>query len=382
MHSYKADVIIFGGGVAALWLHHRLRKHGYSALLIGDKPIGGKQSLAAQGIVHSGIKYMLAGNVSKVAKAISAMPDRWRAAIRGDSDEVDLQSAKPLAQSQLLLTAPGLMGGIVGMMAGGAAGADECAPSDDLVAAGFKGKAYDMHELVLDMPSVLHALAEPYMDSIILVDKEAITYREDGIVIADQHTIRAQHIIACAGDGNNVIAAKAGHGGLFKTQARPLLMGLVRNAPFDLYAHLVGASEKPIVSITTHYAQDGSRLWYLGGQVAERPEDAPAAEVYEATKAAFKTYMPDMDISGLEWAVYPVTRHEGIGGQKGWMPDRPTLHSSGRYLYGWPTKMTFAPLLSDMIIEKLSPPSGEASDWSAFTAGTYEDALWDRMTWS
>ena len=38
-HSYKTDLVIFGGGIAGLWLLNRVRDAGYQAILIEkDKP--------------------------------------------------------------------------------------------------------------------------------------------------------------------------------------------------------------------------------------------------------------------------------------------------------------------------------------------------------
>ena len=162
-------------------------------------------------------------------------------------------------------------------------------------------------------------------------------------------------------------------------------MGMMKNAPYELYVHLVGPSEKPVATITTHKAEDGSLVWYLGGGVAERTKEDSPEKVYEACHKAFKKYLPDVDLSRAEWAVLPIDRIEGISSNKGWMPDTPTIHTSGNALYCWPTKLTFAPLLSDMIIEHLEAtdikPSNTETDFSFLPSVDYALAPWDKATW-
>ena len=55
--SLSTDVLIVGGGVAGLWLNARLRRLGYSTLLVDKGVLGGGQSAKSQGIIHGGTKY-------------------------------------------------------------------------------------------------------------------------------------------------------------------------------------------------------------------------------------------------------------------------------------------------------------------------------------
>ena len=90
---YKPDIVIFGSGIAGLWLFNHLKAAGYDALLLESEAIAGGQSIASQGIIHSGLKYAFAGKINKLAQSISAMPDLWRAALQGDG-VVDLSAAR------------------------------------------------------------------------------------------------------------------------------------------------------------------------------------------------------------------------------------------------------------------------------------------------
>lgn len=385
MNERNVDVVIFGAGIAGLWLFNRLKSMGYDALLLESRSIGGGQTVASQGIIHSGLKYAIAGQVNDLAKSISAMPDLWREALAGKG-RVDLSAARMNASSQYLFIPSGFMGGLVKLVTQKALGGNvhEIKRDDwpeDVKNSGFKGSVIFMDEPVLDVPTILRALAEPYKDSIKMIDTPT-----DPIGFLERHNIKAQKIIYTAAGSNHPFAAAQQNNGGLKTQARPLLMGMMKNAPFEIYAHCVGTSDKPVATITTHRAKDGSLVWYLGGLIAERNKDSNPNDVYIAAKKAFQKYMPDIDSSHVEWAVLPIDRIEGKSDTQGWMPDTPTIHEAINSYYCWPTKLTFAPMLADMIIEKFDKAclkaSGQTSDWGDLPDVDYSNAPWDEAVWT
>lgn len=381
MRKHTPDIVIFGAGIAGLWLHARLRGAGYDSLLLESRAIGGGQTIAAQGILHSGLKYAFAGKINKLAQSISAMPDRWRACLRGEGD-VDLTQARLRTESQYLLIPPGMMGGLIGLVTKKALGGSvKSVPEkdwpEDIRKTGFKGSVIYMGEPVLDVPSLLRALAEPYRDSIRLIDTP-----EDPHGFLERHGIEAKQLIFTGAGSNHEIAKALGHEKGLETQKRPLVQAMMRNAPFPLYAHLVGASDKPVATITTHEMKDGTLVWYLGGGVAERALDADPREAIEAAKTGFAKYLPALDLSQVEWATLPINRVEGTSDTDGWMPDMPTIHSAGNALYCWPTKLTFAPVLGDMVLDKIGfDPSGQVTDFSALPDVDYAHAPWDKAEW-
>jgi hypothetical protein len=344
--------------------------------------VGGGQSVASQGIIHSGLKYAFAGKINSLAQSISAMPDLWRKALKGDG-AVDLSAARVNASSQHLLIPKGFMGGLVKLVTKQALGNNvhEVKPADwpeDIRATGFKGSVVFMDEPVLDAPSVIRALAEPYKDCVRRIDTP-----DDPFGFMERHGIEAKHIIFTGAASNHAAAKAAGHDEGLATQVRPLLMGMMRHAPCAIYAHLVGSSDKPVASITTHRAADGELIWYLGGGVAERGKDADPQEVYDAARKGFAKYLPDVDLSAVEWAVLPIDRIEGKSEVDGWMPDTPTIHSVGNVHYCWPTKLTFAPLLAERLADKLDfAPSGEVTDWGFLPQVGYAAAPWDEAEWT
>lgn len=383
MAEKNIDIVIIGAGIAGLWAFNRLKRMGYDVLLLERDGIGAGQTLASQGIIHSGLKYAIAGQVNELARSISAMPDLWRAALRGEG-AVDLSAASGAASSQYMLIPPGFMGGLIGLASKKALGGnvkqlDKDAWPEEITQSGFNGSVIYMDEPVLDVSSIIRALAKPYKDCIRKIDNT------DPFEYLAAHNITAKQIIFTAASSNHEIASAHGHDDGLKTQARPLLMGMMKNAPYPLYAHLIGTSEKPVATITSHKTADGSWVWYLGGAVAERAKEDDPNTVYDAARKAFAKYLPEVDLKNVEWATLPIDRIEGQSGTKGWMPDTPTIHASGNALYCWPTKLTFSPMLSDMIIEHLEvqniTPSNTITSFDFLPAVDYAPAPWDKASW-
>lgn len=370
------DIIIHGAGIAGLWTFHRLKKLGYDVLLLEKDAIGGGQSIASQGIIHSGLKYAIAGQVNELARQISKMPDIWNDALEGKGD-VDISSARISPESQYMLIPEGFMGGLVKIVSKKALGRDvyELDKADwpeEIVNSGFRGAVIHMNEPVLNIPRVIRGLASPYKDCI----KKS----------SDEQLIQAKLHIYTAAASNIEVARIMKHDKGLQTQKRPLLMGMIKNAPFHLNAHLIGTSEKPVATITTHQCSDGTPVWYIGGAAAERKKDADPKEVYDATTKALKKYLPTVYHGDFEWATLPIDRVEGKSETSGWMPDTPTVHAVDDHLYCWPTKLTFAPLLSDTIMKHIQSiglsPSNQQSDYSHLEDVDYAAAPWDKVSWT
>ena len=382
MSLYTPDIVIFGGGIAGLWAFHRYKSIGYDTLLLESTTIGGGQTIASQGIIHSGLKYAFAGKVNKLAQGISAMQDLWTSALHGDGD-VDLSAAKTLSNSQYLMMNNKVMGEIIKLITRQALGNNvhEIKPEDwpqEIKKSGFKGKVVFMDEPVLDIPSVLRALAEPFKDSI-----RKIETPDDPFGFLDRHGIEPKQIVFTSAASNAEIATKAKHNAGLETQVRPLLMGMLKPAPYPLFAHLVGHSDKPVASITTHTTREGELVWYLGGGAAERSKDANPKDGYDAVRNGFSKYIPNVDLSDSRWAALPIDRIEGKSGIDGWMPDTPTIHSQKNTHYCWPTKLTFAPLLTQRLLDKMNiQPSGTQSDWSFLPEVGYSETPWDEAHWT
>jgi glycerol-3-phosphate dehydrogenase len=357
--ALTTDVLIVGGGIAGLWLNARLRRQGFSTLLVESASLGGGQSVKSQGIIHGGAKYALHGALTGASEAIADMPRRWREALAG-SGELDLAAVRVLSEAHYLWSPGTLAGNLTSFFASKAVRGrvdqvkgEQLPPA--LQHAKFKGKVYRLAELVLDVPSLITRLATLAGDS--LLAAECIEpLREQGDLQGlrvDGREIRAQRIVLSAGSGN---AELLGALGLSQPaqQLRPLHMVLVKGPTLKpLYAHCLGGGPKPRVTVTSHPAADGQWVWYLGGDLAEADGVArdPAAQIQAAQKEV-GDLLPWVDLSSARWATLRVDRAEPA--QSGLTrPDNAFLADQGKLLVGWPTKLALAPDFADRVLAAL-----------------------------
>lgn len=357
--SLSTDILIVGGGIAGLWLNARLRRAGYSTVLVENTALGGVQSMRSQGIIHGGTKYALHGALSGASEAIADMPSLWRRCLAGEG-EVDLRGVRVLSDAHYLWSPGGLAGNLTSFFASKAVRSrvaqvkgDELPPA--LRDKAFKGKAYRLSELVLDVPSLIARLAELAADS--LLAGERISALRDGNELlglrVDEREIRAQRVVLAAGAGNEALLRELG---LEQPamQRRPLHMVLVKAPTLKpLYAHCVGGGPKPRVTVTTHPAADGQWVWYLGGDIAEADGVArdAAAQIAEAQRELGKL-LPWIDLSAARWATLRVDRAEPAQSNL-LRPDSAFLAEQGRLLVGWPTKLALSPNFADRVFEAL-----------------------------
>src|SRR3954465_14801035 len=80
---FDADIVIYGGGIAGVWILDELVRAGVDAILLEKRALGDGQTVASQGIIHGGLKYMFDGHVTTSVKAIAEMPVIWRECLAG-----------------------------------------------------------------------------------------------------------------------------------------------------------------------------------------------------------------------------------------------------------------------------------------------------------
>ena len=105
--SYSTNIVIFGGGIAGLWLVNRMQSEGYDSILFETKSLGGRQTLDSQGIIHGGLKYALRGSVGRDSQNIANMPNRWRQCLSGDG-EIDLTDVSVLNENYYMWSDGGM----------------------------------------------------------------------------------------------------------------------------------------------------------------------------------------------------------------------------------------------------------------------------------
>lgn len=357
-----ADVVIFGGGVAGLWLLNRLRRLGLSTILFESGSLGGGQTFKSQGIIHGGMKYALQGVLTADARAMADMPERWRQCLRG-TGEIDL-SCVPVLSSQHYLWSPSkFTSKLTGFIAGATLTSKvEPLPKDNYPAvfkhASFKGEVFSLDEIVIDVPALVRELVKENQDAVYKIEPlcdEELKFDDDGKLLSatvymagKSVEVTAQQFIFTAGAGNEVIIKKMKHHDV-AMQRRPLHMVLVKtkfNLP--LYAHCLGLGPRPRITVTTHHTQDGSTIWYLGGQLAEDGVKRDASTQIKAAREELQTLFPWLDFSGAEFATFMVDRAEPQ--QKGGMkPDTSYTKSIENVLIAWPTKLALAPKLAEEV---------------------------------
>lgn len=357
--TIETDICILGGGIAGLWLNARLRQLGYSTLLVERGALGGGQSVKSQGIIHGGTKYALNGKLSTAAEAIADMPERWRACLNG-SGELDLQGVGVLSEHHYLWSPGNLISNLAGFFASKALrGRVEQVKGKQLPEVfsdrAFKGKVYQLAELVINVPSVIQRLAELAGESLISDSSPHLQRAADGSIEAvrlQHHQIKAQRYILSAGEGTE---------GLLNDwqqtepamQRRPLQMVLVKGPSLPpLFAHCLGSSPKPRMTVTTHPCADGQWCWYLGGELAEQGAGQSADELIAKAKRELQELLPWISLEGTRWTTLPVNRAEPA--QSGLVrPDTAFVQPVRNALVSWPTKLALAPNLTDQVIEQL-----------------------------
>lgn len=361
--TVAVDVVIFGGGVAGLWLLARLRQANFNAILVESAALGTGQTRYAQGIIHGGTKYALTGKLTASSEAVFKMPGIWRDCLQGHG-EIDLREARVLSPHQYMWSTTSL----TSRMAGFFASHVMRSRTESLAAKQrpqifqdprFKGHVYRLDEPVLDTVSIITALAKPHLDAIVQATLESATFNSDD----------SSQLALKANDGTEwhvatkriVLAAGQGNAGLLKTmgrespamQLRPLHMVMLRGGlPESLYAHCLGASVNPRITITSHVDANGEIVWYLGGQLSEDGVKRSEVEQIQAAKDELQDLMPWLDLSQTHWSTLRIDRAEPRQAD-GKRPDTSFVDESDGVVTSWPTKMALAPKLAADVMEHL-----------------------------
>lgn len=379
------DVAIIGGGIAGLWLLATLRERGYSAVLIEHAALGSGQTLCAQGIIHGGAKYRLGGVIGSTAEAVAALPGWWRDCMRGIGD-VDLRGATLLADHHYLWATPAPLSRLTSFIASKLLGTSASSALPEVFQhPAFHGRLYRLDEPILALRSVLTLLATRYQHAIV----------QGTVRIEGERNLHIQHpqcadlllhpqvIVHTAGAGNAGFAWA-------KQQLRPLHMVMVRgaNLPGAVYAHCIGASSVPRLTITSHYDAQGNLVWYLGGGLAEQGVQRNREQQIHVARCELQQLLPWIDWHALQFATFTIERSEALqaGGAR---PATFNLDREQRTLVAWPTKLALAPLLAQQVQKTLETMSIAAHrvDWNALAAWPRPTVAlypWDReeMQWS
>ena len=381
----KVDVVIFGGGVAGLWLLARLRQAGYQTLLLETDSLGSGQTRYSQGIIHGGTKYALTGKLTASTESIFAMPQIWRDCLEGKG-EVDLSSVKVLSAHQYMWSTPSLLSRLSGFFASRVMRGKMLAvkKNDRPIAfqnEKFRGKVYQLDEPVLDAGSLIKALATPHLKNIMHIN--AVTNFSDNkfcveAANGEMWNINAAKIILSAGKGNAGLLKQMGHA-IPEMQLRPLQMVMVRGGlPEKLYAHCLGASVNPRITITSHEDKQGNIVWYLGGQLAEEGIHRTDEEQISKAKQELQSLMPWLDFPTMQWATLNISRAEPKQ-KEGKRPDNSFCFEQDNIITTWPTKLALSPNLAKDVLQQLEKQNvikSDANEMPDFSHAAISDLPW------
>ena len=361
--TLKLDALIFGGGVAGLWLLNRLRNEGYNVWLMEQDQLGAGQSIASQGMIHGGIKYSLGGKLTNASSAIADMPAHWKHCLKGEGD-VDLRGCNLLSDSYYMWPRHSFRSRLNAFLGSKALEAKVGKISSenypDFFKNNIKSALYQLQDIVLDVPSLLHTLAEKHQEAIFKIDwqQAELEKNTDGSIkelkFSNGTVIEARHYIFCCGAGSESLM-KENQFDFTKMQRRPLQMVMVKHAIEDpVYVHCVSdkLTMTPEVTITSHRTAAGEPVWYLGGELAEHGALQSEGELIEAARNKLTTLFPWCDFSKASWGTFAIDRAEEKQSD-GSRPDDISIAEFDNLMLCWPTKLTLVPNLANTVLNKM-----------------------------
>ncbi|MBT6207385.1 MAG: FAD-dependent oxidoreductase, partial [Francisellaceae bacterium] len=352
---------IIGGGIAGLWNYILLSQQGYKVVLIENNTLGSGQTIASQGIIHSGIKYSLNANLSNATISIKDMPNLWRQCLNG-SGLIDLSQTKVNSTEHWLWPYKSISAKLTSFFAGHAMLSKvnrKPAPS------WFKeistvNEVYSLDEIVLDIPSLLTNMQNLHPDNIIKCNDVILNKTNNGsvenITISIDKTkvcFKALHYVFTAGPSNTMF-----FGGKSKdhlSQQRPLhMLWLKANNLPKLFGHVIaGLSSKPILTITSHVCQTSNKdIWYIGGNLAETGADKNEKVLIDSLQQLLSEIFPNLILDAPEYGNFRISRTEGRQAN-GNRPNSFVINNQHNYSLLWPTKLALAPLSALAIQEYL-----------------------------
>jgi glycerol-3-phosphate dehydrogenase len=390
----KTDIAIIGGGIAGLWTLNQLRNRGFNAVLFEQDALGSEQTIASQGMIHGGIKYALSGAWSGSSEAISAMPAIWRSCLDGRG-KVDLRGCNVLSENFYLWSHTGLTSRVSSFFASKMLrGRVEKLSRENypapLRSPQFKGQAYRLVDLVLDVPSLVQALADQHRDAIFSIDWSTTSLEVEerqAILRTPACELRPRQLLLTAGTGNEALVSALGATEP-AMQRRPLQQVLVKHEYTEsFYSHCTGASSSPRLTISSHRTSRGEPVWYLGGDLATEGADAPEEALIAKARNELNELMPWIDFGQCQWRTLRLDRGEPK--QSALLrPDSAfvgAVNSVDNALVAWPTKLSLSPNLADEIDRALAQrgiepgPTDDLTPLRAMGQPAIARSCWDSL---
>lgn len=354
------DVLIVGGGVTGLYLLDELRRRKYSALLVEHVALGNGQTMAAQGILHGGLKHFLTGRSKILVDALNEMPNAWRTFLAGER-KPNLYEVQQRGSHCYCWRAQSL-GGIVGHIGAqvGLHTALSKVTSDErpVPLANCRGDVFRVEEQVIDPGSLMQVLKEQN-DSLMIHGKVDFLSPKSGIIGTvnvsspneiNRASVRPRVVVLAAGEGNEALRKACGlHTPIM--QRYPLSILVVKGNLPTLNGFCVDRAHAKVI-VTTHRVSDTYAVWQIAceGINTLPPGVFQAAAWYELTEA-----LPGFDWPPVEKSMYHINRAEfHDDGSRG---SDVYCEREGDTITAWPHKLVMVPRLTKQILAELDPPS-------------------------
>lgn len=366
MRTLKTDILIFGGGIAGLWLLNRLRAAGYSVILLEQDRLGGHETLNANGIIHGGLKFGLAAMLRDI-EDLDDMPALWRDCLAGNGD-VDLSQVRVLAEHQYIWSEASLAARATTFFAsrlitGHVEAVESSQRPGVLQSPAFEGSVYRLSDLVIDMPSLVQALIAEHKSCIYKVSAQNCHLETDDkhnttavfITSANMEPIRIHPncVVLAGGQGNAALLEDIGlHEPEMESRIVHMVM-LKRASLPSFYAHCLGASRNPRLTVTTHPTRDGEKIWYIGGELADEGALRDERVQIEYAQRELRELLPWVDLRGARYRTLKIARTLPAGDRGLLRPDNAYVQGIGNNVLTWPCKLTLAPNLGRQVLAHL-----------------------------
>jgi glycine/D-amino acid oxidase-like deaminating enzyme len=356
------DVLIIGGGIAGLWLLDDLRRAGYRVLLIEKDALGSGQTVASQGMLHSGLKHALAGRLGTYADALNGMTATWRACL-SDAREPKLGRVSLRGQYTLCWRVGGIASAVtqLGARLGLRADVRRVVPGDrPMPLTGCPGDVLRLEEQVLDPSSLLETLAARNFPFLRSGTVRHASFDPTGnvrdIVVSDDDrlaTMKARHVVLTAGAGNEDLRRAFGRSdGAMRRLPLPILV-LEGDLP-TLNGFCMNGTKAQVV-VTTQRTHERHAVWQVA---CERAEGIPSDEFKAFAFRELQHALPGFGWPTVSTRMYLADRAEPVVSDHRSNDAYAALE--GNVITAWPTKLVLAPRLTERIRALLPPPSGVA----------------------
>lgn len=375
--TIAVDVLIFGGGCAGLWLLDALRRHGYRALLAESQPLGAGQTGIAQGILHSGLKYLFHPGQAQAAAAFGDVPQVWRDALAGRS-EPNL-SRVPVRAEYCHLWRTDSLRSWLGMTLAqhGLKTRPVPVPQHERpsVLASCAGHVYRLDEPVIDTRQLLAVLSarnarqvwwiSPAREARFVTSRDGSVQRVMLKAIHGRGEVEVQPhaVVFAAGAGNAHLREAVGLPSTVM-QRRPLHVAFVRGKLPLLFGHCVDGTGTR-VTITSAACEDGTNVWQLGGRISETGVNMTEETFLQLAASELRATLPDVRLDGCTWQARSIDRAEAKTSHAG-IPHGAQLIRDQNVFTVWPTKLALAPTVPALVMPHIERPSAAAlADFNA-----------------